>query len=61
MTWDGIYEFIRSLWVIWLMALFIGIVVWVMWPRRKRRLESYGRIPLDDDDPTRPVDSQRGT
>ena len=51
MNWGNILEFIRSLWVVWLMALFLGIVVWVMWPKRKKRLESYGRIPLDDDAP----------
>ncbi|MEZ5560941.1 MAG: cbb3-type cytochrome c oxidase subunit 3 [Pseudomonadales bacterium] len=27
---------------------FIALVVWV-YPRRRQRLESYGRLPLDDD------------
>ncbi|MDJ0949570.1 MAG: cbb3-type cytochrome c oxidase subunit 3 [Alphaproteobacteria bacterium] len=48
---DGFYEFIRSLWLLWLMAVFIGIVVWAFWPKRKRELEAHGQIPLRDDDP----------
>ena len=50
MTWAEISQIAASLWVVWLMALFIGMVVWVFWPSRKRRLESYGNIPLDDED-----------
>lgn len=46
---DAVFGIVRSLWVVWLMALFIGIVAWVYWPKRKRDLESHGRIPLDDD------------
>ena len=49
MAMDGIYETLRSLWVVWLMALFIGIVAWVYWPKRKREMEEHGRIPLRDD------------
>lgn len=44
------YAFLKQLWVVWLMALFIGIVVWVYWPRRKKKLEEYGRIPFKDDE-----------
>ena len=49
MAVDGLYEWLRSLWVVWLMILFVGIVVWVYWPKRKRELEDHGRIPLRDD------------
>ena len=47
---DQFFEFVRSLWVVWLMAIFIGIVAWAFWPSNKKRLEAHGRIPLDDDD-----------
>ena len=40
MDLDAIYQFVRSLWVVWLMAIFLGIVAWVLWPGRKKRLES---------------------
>ena len=49
MELEAIYGFFRSLWVVWLMALFIGIVAWAFWPKRKQQLEAHGRIPLDDD------------
>ena len=50
MDFETIYPVIRSLWAVWFMALFLGIVAWVYWPRRKARLEEHGRIPLDTDD-----------
>lgn len=49
MTLDSIFELVRSLWVVWLMAIFIAIVAWAFWPRNKAKLEAHGRIPLDDD------------
>ncbi len=47
------YEFVRSAWVIWMMALFIGIVVWVLWPSRRRKYRDAAQIPLKDDEPIR--------
>ncbi|MGE0733713.1 MAG: cbb3-type cytochrome oxidase subunit 3 [Alphaproteobacteria bacterium] len=40
-------EFLRSLWVVWLMAIFIAICFWAYRPRNRRRFEALGRIPLD--------------
>ena len=54
------YEFIRSLWVVWLMALFIGIVVWVLWPSRRRKYREAAQIPLEDDEPASPDQNGRG-
>ncbi|MFO1189835.1 MAG: cbb3-type cytochrome c oxidase subunit 3 [Alphaproteobacteria bacterium] len=45
-----IAEFLRSLWALWLMAIFFGIIAWVYWPRRRHKLESHGRIPFADHD-----------
>ncbi len=28
---------------------FVGLLIWVLLPANRRRLESYGMIPLDDD------------
>jgi cytochrome c oxidase cbb3-type subunit 4 len=50
---DGIYEFVRSLWVVWLLLLFVGIVAWAYWPSRRRRLQKHANIPLEDDRKTR--------
>jgi cytochrome c oxidase cbb3-type subunit 4 len=46
----AIYEALRSLWVVWLTALFLGICAWALWPRNKARFEAAGLIPLRDDD-----------
>ena len=50
MTLDALVEFARSLWVLWLMAIFLGIVAWVMWPRHGRKIEEHGKIPFKDED-----------
>ena len=50
MTLDALVEFARSLWVLWLMAIFLGIVAWVMWPKRRRKMEQHAQIPLKDED-----------
>lgn len=50
MSFDEVYQWLRSLWLVWLMALFIGIVVWTYWPKRKAEMEKQGRIPLEDGD-----------
>ncbi|MEQ8967941.1 MAG: cbb3-type cytochrome c oxidase subunit 3 [Azospirillaceae bacterium] len=47
---QGLYEFIRTFWVVWLLLIFVAIVAWAFWPGRKRQLEEHGRIPLKDDD-----------
>lgn len=51
MELDTIYHLARSLWPVWLIGLFVGITVWVMWPRRKRELEAHAQIPFKNDDP----------
>nr|WP_254430982.1 cbb3-type cytochrome c oxidase subunit 3 [Magnetospirillum sp. LM-5] len=50
MTLIQISEFLRSIWGLWLMVLFLGIVIYAFRPKNKDRLESYGDIPLRDDD-----------
>lgn len=50
MSSEEIYALARSLWLVWLMLLFVGIVAWAYWPKRKRKLEEHGRIPLRDED-----------
>ncbi len=47
---DELIGFLRSFWVLWLMLLFLGIIAWAYWPKRKKKMESYGSIPLRDDD-----------
>ena len=49
MTLEGFFEFVRSFWVVWLMGLFVGIVIWAYRPKNRTQMERHGRIPLDDD------------
>ena len=49
MDFDDIYRLLRSLWLVWLIVLFLGIVAWVMWPKRKKELEDQAQIPFKDD------------
>lgn len=40
----------KSLWVVWLMLIFLGIVFWAYRPRNKGRFESDARIPFREDE-----------
>jgi len=44
------YELFTTVWMLVLVGLFVAIVVWVFWPKRKNKLEEHGRIPLRDDE-----------
>jgi cytochrome c oxidase cbb3-type subunit IV len=46
----SLYPLLRSLWVVWFMALFIGILAWALWPSRRGKFEELGRIPLRRDE-----------
>ncbi len=42
-------EWLRPFWGVWLMVVFLAIVAWTLWPKRKADLEQHARIPLDGD------------
>ncbi len=46
----AIVEFLRSLWLVWLIVLFAGIVYWAFRPKNKQRFERDAQIPFKDDD-----------
>jgi cytochrome c oxidase cbb3-type subunit IV len=50
-----IANFLASLWGLWMMLIFIGIIAWAFWPGSKRRLERHAEIPLRDDDDDHPA------
>jgi len=50
MEFETIFRALHSMWVVWMVLVFVAIVIWTMWPSHKKRIESHGRIPLDDDD-----------
>ncbi len=45
-----LYAAARSMWVVWLMILFVGIIWWVYRPKNRRRFEDAATIPLREDD-----------
>jgi len=49
-TLDSFIEVLRSLWGLWVMVFFSGIVLWAYWPKNKGNIEAYGDIPLKEDD-----------
>ena len=52
-----IAEFLRSLWVVWMMAIFVAICFWAYRPRNRRRFEAMGRLPLELE-PSRPPNQE---
>ncbi len=49
MDLTALYETARSLWVVWLMILFLGIVFWAFRPKNRKRFEEDARIPFKDE------------
>lgn len=49
MTVDSLLTILRSFWMIWVMAIFLGIVFWAYRPKNKKKVEEWGHIPLNDD------------
>lgn len=48
MTLHDIYELARSSWVVWMVLLFAGIVVWAYLPGNKKRFEDDADIIFKD-------------
>lgn len=44
----SILEVARSLWVVWLMLVFVGIVFWAFRPKNKKRFEDDAMIIFKD-------------
>ncbi len=45
---SSLAEWANTVWGLWLMLIFLGIVAWVFWPGRKKAMEEHARIPLED-------------
>lgn len=59
---DAIHEFFRSIWVVWLGLIFLGIVAYALWPANRAKFRHAASIPLadDDDDAERSSPQTRG-
>ncbi len=49
MDLTAVWEFARSLWVLWLMILFFGAVFWAFRPKNRERFEADALIPFKDE------------
>jgi cytochrome c oxidase cbb3-type subunit IV len=49
MDLNAVYEVARSLWVVWLMILFAGVVFWAFRPKNKKRFEDDAKIPFREE------------
>lgn len=45
----SIVEWARSLWIVWLMLLFVAVVWWAYRPKNRARFEEDAKIPFKDD------------
>lgn len=55
-TYNSVAEFAQSWGLLYFFIAFVVIVVWVMWPSRKRRYDDASEIPFREDEP---VDKER--
>jgi cytochrome c oxidase cbb3-type subunit 4 len=46
---SGLLEWLRSLWLIWLILLFALVVWWAYRPKNKKRFEEDAQIPFRDE------------
>ena len=49
MNFDTLGEALTSIWTVWAVLLFTGILVWALRPANRQRFEQDARIPLDDE------------
>ncbi len=49
---QSIVAFANEYWNLWLLIIFVGIVVWAIWPTKARnqQMKHAANIPFEDDD-----------
>jgi len=50
MDYDSFAQFARSFGLLYLMALFLVVCVYALWPRNQEKFERAAQMPLDKDD-----------
>ena len=48
-TYEAVAEFAQTWGLIYFVAVFLAVLVYVMWPSRKKRYEEAARMPLRED------------
>lgn len=49
MSIETLNETLTSIWTVWAVAVFFGILIWALRPSNRHRFERDARIPLDDE------------
>lgn len=49
MTLESFNQIATSVWTVWAVLVFTGIVSWALRPANRRRFEQASRIPLEDE------------
>ncbi len=50
MTLEAVNEILTSIWTVWAVLIFAGILFWAWRPKNRTRFEKDARIPLNDED-----------
>ena len=50
MNVEALGEILASIWTVWAVLVFAGIVIWAWRPANRRRFERDAHIPLNDHD-----------
>jgi len=48
MNWFDFAMTLRPIFMVWVVLLVTGLLVWYCRPKRRSELDRYGRIPFDD-------------
>lgn len=46
---EALHQLLASIWTVWAIVLFAGIVRWAVRPRNRARFERAAHIPLNDE------------
>jgi len=49
MNWFDFAMSLRPIFMVWVVLLVTGLLLWYCRPQRRRQLEEYGRIPFNED------------
>lgn len=49
MTYETVAYFVKTYWWLQFMALFVGVVLYALWPGNKEAFDRAARIPLEDE------------
>jgi cytochrome c oxidase cbb3-type subunit 4 len=50
MNLEAVNEILTSIWTVWAVLIFAGILFWAWRPKNRKRFEKDARIPLNDED-----------